>query len=128
MKRCFLASILLSMSILAYASSYPANLEGIYDSRSIEVGTQENSVGTMVVTKTGETYSIKTTFTDGSFYTGTGVYDMNKHVFAIAFINPNKKEESGVVLADVKKDSSMTSIWTYLNKSTIGRGSCIKRK
>lgn len=129
MKKQFcLLALLFSLNGLAYAAHQPINLEGQYDCTSTEVDTHEVSKGVMTLKKTGETYSLKSEFTDGSTYTGTGIYIQTKHIFSVAFNNPKKPDESGVAIAEINKDFGMTSIWTYLNKTSVGHGFCTKRK
>lgn len=127
MKKYFCAIALLSFGITAYAADYPVNISGNYDCKSIELGTHESSTCDMTIQKSGETYFIKSIFKDGTTYTGTGIYEPTKHTFSFAFINPKNAAETGVVVADVKKDYSMTSKWTYLDKTSVGYGSATKR-
>jgi hypothetical protein len=42
-------------------------------------------------------------------------------------VNPQKSEETGVAVADVKKNYALVSTWTYLNKTNVGHSTCIKR-
>lgn len=104
-----------------------SNLAGVYDCTCVEVGTKEISKGVMTVKKTGQTYSTACVFDDGSHYSGTGIYLPEKKIFAISFFNPKKAAETGLVIANVKNDLSMSSQWTYLGKTTLGQGSCVKR-
>lgn len=120
-------SVFLICNTHTYASAYPANLEGIYDCNSIEVGTNENFKGVMTLKRTGQTYSIKSTFNDGSSYIGTGIYNQLKHSFSLVFVNPSKSEETGIAVADVKRNYAMTSTWTYLNKEIVAHSTCTKR-
>lgn len=129
MKKYLLGTaILLSLNSPIYASSYPSNIEGTYDCSCTEVDSNAHYKGEMTLKKTGQTYSLKSTFNDGSTYLGTGIYNPSKHSFSLAFINPAKSEETGVAIADVKSDYAMTSTWTYLNKTNVAHGECTKRK
>lgn len=126
MKKYLVAILLLSFGV-AYAADYPTNIAGNYDCKSIEIGAHDSESCEMTIKKTGETYFIKSIFKDGTTYTGTGIYEPVKHIFSFAFINPKNAAETGVVVADVNKDYSMTSKWTYLNKNKIGYGAAVKR-
>jgi hypothetical protein len=127
-KYLLVIAVLLSAGMsAAYAKPYPSSLEGTYDCNSVEVDTGENYKGVSIVKKTGQTYAVKSTFTDGSSYIGTGIYDQQKHNFSLAFINPKNAEETGVAVAEVKKNNAMTSTWTYLNKTNVGHATCTMR-
>lgn len=129
MKNYFIAiSLLIMLNSVAYASSYPKNLEGFYECNGTEVDTKEGFTCTMTMQKTNQTYAIKSNCNDNTSYVGTGIYDQEKHVLALVFVNPKKAEETGVVIADVKQNNELHSTWTYLQKTTVAHGFCTKRK
>ena len=127
MKKYILLLLLLSIQQSVYAARSSNQLAGTYDCTSEEVGTHEKYTGIMLVTKTGDTYGVSSTFNDGSKYTGTGIYDTHKHNFSVVFINPKNPSETGLGMADVKKNYDMKSTWTYLNNTTLGYAKCTKR-
>jgi len=116
----------MSVSAVANASSYPADLSGKYECESIEVGTNQLYTGKMIMTKTGQTYSTKSIYNDGSTYSGIAIYNPATHRLSSAFINPKNAEETGVAMVEVEKNYMMHSTWTYLNKTTVGHGTCKK--
>lgn len=127
MKKCFFSfAVLLTFNTASHASTFPTNLEGQYFCNCTEVGTNKTYKAIMSVKKTDQTYTINSKFDDGSFYIGTGIYNQEKHIFSIVFLNPKKSEETGIGVADVKNNYTMTSTWTYLNKTTLAHGTCIK--
>lgn len=128
MKSIIFTFVLLSTFIFnAYASSYPTNIEGTYDCKAKEIDSNELSIGVSILKKTGETYDLTSKFTDGSTYHGVGIYDKKTHVLAIGSINPKNENETGVSVAHIEKNGNVKSEWTYLNKTAIGHGTCIKR-
>lgn len=113
----------LCMNGFAQAAHPVKGLEGNYQCKGVEIGTNEPFTCALNLKKTGETYALKSTCNDGSIYTGTGIFD-NHHNFSVAFINPKKSEETGLIVAKVGQDNSLESTWTYLNQTTIARASC----
>ena len=123
MKNYLLVAALLNMSTLASA----ATLEGTYDCS----GTDDEHPGVvfkgvMVIKKTGQTYAINSSYSDGVSSIGTGIYDQAKHNLSFIFANPKNANETGLAIMDVKRDYTMTSNWTYLNQTTIGHSVCSK--
>ena len=125
-KYFFVAALILSSS--SYASVYPINLEGSYECMGNEVGTNEAFKCQMTIKRTGETYASKASCSDGNSYSGTGIYDKNLYRLSTGFINPKKSEETGVSVTEIKKDGSLITAWTYLNKTSIGHTKCLKQK
>jgi len=127
MKKCLFASVLLlSSNCFAHTSSYPKNIEGNYNCTGTEYDTNKAFKCEVSIKKTGQTYALNTTCNDGTTYTSTGIYDYNKHNLSLVSVNPKNSAETGVGVVDVKKDGSMTSVWTYLNKTTLGHTQCSK--
>ena len=128
MKKFLITSaIAFCINIPAHASLYPVNLDGDYNCNGTEVGSNEKYTCNMKVKKTGETYSATSTCNDGSSYIGTGIYNKTNHNFSLVFINPKKSEETGIAIAEIRKDYSMSSTWTYLNKTSVGHCACVKK-
>lgn len=126
MRNFFITSaVLLSMN-LAYAF-HPISLAGLYDCNGSEVGSNEPFTCLLKIQKTNQTYEVKSTCNDNSSYIGTGIYDAKRHILSLAFVNPNKIEETGVSISEVKKDYTINSTWTYLHKTTIAQSFCVKR-
>ncbi|WP_131762225.1 hypothetical protein [Legionella jamestowniensis] len=118
--------ILLLMSSNCFADGYPRHITGLYKCKGSEIDTKTVFSCRMNIKKTKYTYDIFTKCNDGTFYVGTGIYDRAKHNLSLVFMNPKNKEETGVAIADVKKNGSMDSRWTHLNKTTLGYMSCAK--
>ena len=121
MKKYLMATVLL-LSLNAEAS-----IEGTFHC----TGTDKEHPGViykgiMTVKKTGETYSVKSSYSDNVSSIGTGIYNKAKHHFVFVFVNPKNTKETGIASMDVSKDYTMTSDWTYLNQSVIGHSSCSK--
>ena len=112
------------MTCFAGASKWPVNLEGTYHCDSTETDIHKHYKGQMSLKRTGETYSVKMSFDDGSAYTGTGIYDQEQHVFSLVFVNPHKAEEIGVALSQIRQDGAHLSDWTYLNKKSLSKAIC----
>lgn len=125
MKKCFFASALF-VSLGCFASQSPVNLEGKYDCAGNEVGTNEAFKCEMIIKQTGETYASTASCSDGNSYAGNGIYDKNTHSLSTGFINPKKREETGVSVSAIKADGKIVSVWTYLNNTSIGHTTCIK--
>ena len=125
-KYFFVAALILSSN--SYASGYPINLEGSYECMGNEVGTNEAFKCQMTIKRTGETYASNASCSDGNSYSGTGIYDKNLYRLSTGFINPKKSEETGVSVTEIKKDGSLITAWTYLNKASIGHTKCHKQK
>lgn len=111
-----------------YAETDPVKLEGRYECGGKEIDTHADFKCNMSIEKTGETYRIKSLCDDGSSYLGTGIYFPEKRQLTLVFINPKKAAETGVVAAEIKQDGSMASTWTYLNKTSIEHGYCVRAK
>jgi hypothetical protein len=43
----------------------------------------------MIIKKTGQTWSINSSFSDNASYVGTGIYDVKKQTIGLVFTNPN---------------------------------------
>lgn len=127
-KYLFATAILLSSSCFAHTPNHPINIEGDYDCTGTEIDTDKAFKCEMNIKKTGQTYAFSTACNDGTNYTSTGIYQPNKHNISLVSVNTKNSEETGVAVADVKKDGSMTSVWTYLHKTTLGHTNCAKRK
>jgi hypothetical protein len=129
MKNTIIAAILLlSANTAAIAAHYPANLEGKYDCTGTETDNKSHFKGVVTIKKTGQTYTMSSTFDDGTSYTGIGLYDQAKHVFSNAAIDPKKPDELAISISDVNQDKSLKSTFTYANSTAIGYSNCIKQK
>lgn len=120
--------ILFILNLPSYAISYSTSLAGNYSCGGAEVGTEERFTCKMTLKKTGKTYQMKSHCSDGTSYIATGLYDDRRHSLSLAFINPKEPKELGIVVANVRRDYSMRSSWTYLNQAKIGHGYCSKAK
>jgi hypothetical protein len=112
----------------AYASgpiSFPDNLDGIYDCHST-IDKNKKDHGTVILKKSGQTYSIKSHFDDGSDYIGTGIYNRTKHSFAVVFANTKNPEKVSLGISNVKANFTMTSSWTFINSRNIYNSICTK--
>ncbi|ASQ44667.1 hypothetical protein [Legionella clemsonensis] len=118
--------ILLLISLNCFADDYPHNITGLYKCKGAEIDTGAVFSCRMNIKKTKHTYDVVTKCNDGAFYLGTGIYDLTKHHLSLVFINPKNKEETGVAIADINKNGSMNSVWTHLNKTTLGQMNCTK--
>ncbi|MCP0914863.1 MULTISPECIES: hypothetical protein [Legionella] len=121
-KAVFLVTLLLTSAVFAYTDY---KLGGQYDCEGNEIGTGNVFKCTLTIKKTGETYASMAICDNGNAYTGTGIYDANTHFLSSGFINPKKLDETGIAMSHVKRDGSMESTWTYINKTTIARTRCI---
>lgn len=92
-----------------------------------EVGTHAAFKCQMTIEKTGETYASKASCSDGNSYSGTGLYDQKANRLSTGFINPKKSEETGISVTEIKRDGSLVSAWTYLDKTTIAHTKCLKK-
>lgn len=126
MKYSLLTVFIFLQITIAVAGHYPTNLAGKYKCKGAEVGKNEHFDAWMKLTKTGETYTMISRTNDGSSYVGTGIYDYAKHSFSLLFINPKASAETGLGVGGVKTNNTITSEWTYLNKTTLARSICIK--
>lgn len=124
--RSILAFAALVISTSIYAAESPTNLAGRYSCSGTEVGSNDPFTCSTELKNTGQTYSLQSTCDDGSSYIGTGFYDHARHIFSLVFTNPKKSEETGVIAASVNKNHSMTSTWTYINKTSVSHGACKK--
>ncbi|ARG98341.1 hypothetical protein [Legionella micdadei] len=130
MKNYLLALLLLSgLSAQAPAATFSSNLEGDYEC----TGTDEehpNMVfkGEMVIKKTGQTYSVNSSFSDNASYIGTGIYDKKKRTIALVFVNSQNTKETGISVMNIQENGAMTTDWTYLNRTTIGHSTCTAKK
>ncbi|CEK12136.1 hypothetical protein [Legionella hackeliae] len=118
--------ILLLISSGCFADGYPNNITGLYKCKGSEIDTGLVFFCKMNIKKTQATYDVITKCNDGTFYLGTGIYDVVKHNLSLIFMNPKNKEETGVAMVDIKEDGTMTSVWTHLNKTTLGHMNCGK--
>lgn len=122
----FATAILLTSN--CFASGHQIALDGKYDCKGNEIGTNSVFKCVMTIKKTGETYASSATCDDGNFYRGNGIYNENTHAISSVFINPKKAEETGVTLTYVKEDGSMNIDWTYLDNTTLGHSTCNKQR
>lgn len=83
--------------------------------------------GIMTIKKTGQTYSVKSFYSDNVSSIGTGIYNKAKHHFVYVFVNPKNTKETGIASMEVSKNYTMTADWTYLNQTLIGRSYCSKK-
>lgn len=83
--------------------------------------------GIMTIKKTGQTYSVKSSYSDNVSSIGTGIYNKAKHHFVFVFVNPKNIQETGIASMEVSKNDTMTSDWAYLNQTVIGQSSCSKK-
>nr|UVT38020.1 hypothetical protein cemce18_00016 [uncultured bacterium] len=95
-----------------------ASIEGTYNCS----GTDKEHPGViykgiMTIKKTGETYSVKSSYSDNVSSIGTGIYNQAKHHFV--FVNPQNRKETGIASMRVSKNHTMTADWTYLNQTLI---------
>jgi hypothetical protein len=131
MKIYFMGLSLIFLFSVAFSKSldYPPDIiSGNYDCRGTEFDTKKPFQCKMRLIKTGMTYENDAQCDDGSVYKGTGIYNKTKQILAIIAVNPKASQETGVALVDVNKNGSLTSVWTYLNKTTLGHTDCIKNK
>lgn len=126
MRNYFFLATFISSS--CFANGYPINLEGHYKCAGNEVGTNEAYKCNMTIKKTGETYASTASCTDGNSYSGTGIYDENSHRLSTGFINPKKSEETGVSVTNIRSDGRLSTVWTYLNNTSVGHVKCVKQK
>lgn len=124
----YLCAALFLVTCHCFANKASIVLEGLYDCTGTEVGTGTPYKCQMIINKTGETYTSTASCDDGTSYTGTGIFDEKTHHLSTAFINTKKTAETGVALSDVKPDGTMTTLWTYLNRTTIGSSTCKKHQ
>lgn len=122
MKNCLLTTALL-LSLNAHAS-----IEGTFNC----TGTDKARpgiifTGTMLIEKTGQTYSVKSSYSDNVSSIGTGIYNKAKNQFVYVFSNPKNTQETGVAIMDVDKNFALTADWAYLNTKIIGHSSCTKK-
>lgn len=108
-------------------ASQSLNLEGAYECKGNEVGTNAAFKCQMVIKKTGKTYPSTANCSDGNAYRGIGIYDESSHLLSSGFINPKKSEETGVCITKVEADGSLSSEWTYLDNTMIGHTKCYKQ-
>ena len=121
-----ITALFFSLNAHAGFISHPANLSGTYDCNSTGIDSSEKYHGTMKIKKTDQTYSIESYFDDGSSYMGTGIYDQVKHSFAVVFANTQNPTVVSLGIADVKKNYSMITSWTFINKTSVGSSTCTK--
>lgn len=126
MKKLIL-SVLAVWTVAGFAYAASTQFEGEYTCKGKEVGTNEifNCKGT--IEKTNETYRIKGLCDEKDHYLGTGIYDASNNSLAIAFINPNNANETGIEIMRIDQKGLMTATWTYLNKTIIAKASCEKK-
>ena len=121
----FVVALLLTSSAFASKTS---DIEGTYECTGNEVGTHAAFKCQMTIKKTGETYASTADCSDNNSYRGTSIYDKHTHLLSTGFINPKKAEEAGVCVAKIKRDGSLVSKWTYLDKTTIAQSKCFKQQ
>lgn len=102
-------------------------IEGDYDCRWLDVGTGKVIAGTMSLKKTGETYTMKSTYDDHSSYRGTGIYDETTHQLAIAFYNPIDLKDMGLSTTIFDDKVDKTWRWASINTNKIERTNCTKK-
>lgn len=128
MLKIITAVVVLATSQAAFAHAEPFKLEGRYECGGKEIDTHTDFKCNMMIEKTGGTYRTKSHCDDGTIYLGTGIYFPETHHLSLVFINPKRAAETGVVAAEVKPDGSMTSTFTYINKTSIEHGYCVRAK
>ncbi|KTD37464.1 hypothetical protein Lnau_0654 [Legionella nautarum] len=128
MKKHLFALLFLSSISGQALSAAPINLEGNYECVGRDKQHPDTVFkGEMTIKKTGETYSINSSFNDGGSYIGTGIYDKTKKTVSLVFTNPKDAKETGILVMDIKANGSMSNHWTYLNMKTIGQSTCTAR-
>lgn len=116
--------------LIATGSSFATqtvSLDGNYHCKGHEVDTKTAFTCEMTVKKAGETYSSIATCDDGTAYHGTSIYDEKAHLLSTAFINIKNPAEVGVSISYLKEDGSMSSNWSYVDKTTIAQTFCSKK-
>lgn len=116
--------LFVSSGYFAFASAN--TIVGDYTCNSTDVDKGNAFKCDFNIAKTGQTYGTKARCDDGTAYIGTGIYEEEKHLFALVFTNPQKPEETGINIADIHNNGSMTLVWAYLNKTTFGHIRCVK--
>lgn len=122
MKKYLLGSALI-LSLNTFAAGIQS-LEGTYECKGHEVGTNEAFSCQMIIKKTGKTYASTATCSDGNSYRGTGIYDKKLRQLSTGFVNPKKSEETGVSVSTIKANGKLMSAWTYLDKTSIAYTTC----
>ena len=112
---------------LLYLNAH-ASLEGTFNC----TGTDKEHPGTiykgmMVIKKTGETYSVNSSYSDNVSSIGTGIYNKAKHHFVYVFVNPKNTKETGVASVNVDNNCALEAEWAYINQKLIGHTSCAKQ-
>lgn len=126
MNKFLLIFLLLIFNSLACAAAYSKNLTGSYHCNGTEVNSKNSFSCIMQVKKTNQTYAVEATCNDHTAYSGTGIFNKSKHILSIVFVNPKNIKETGLIVSSVAKNGSLHSTWTYLYKTTVARGVCIK--
>lgn len=124
--RKYLFGLALILPLNTFAAGIQS-LEGTYNCKGHEIGTNEAFSCQMIIKKTGNTYASTATCSDGNSYRGTGIYDKTSHQLSTGFINPKKSEETGVSVSIIKADGKLRGSWTYLDQTSIAYTTCNKQ-
>lgn len=107
----------LLISVPAYAAKFPENLTGEYQCASKDATQTLNCK--MRLTAAKETYSNYAECDDGSSYQGTGIYDQDKQMLALAASNTKLSTDVGVAILTIKKAGLITFKWANLNSDKV---------
>lgn len=107
---------------LSFATAALADVAGTYTGGGTNPGGAGSYDCDVVITKTGEVYSVQWYFGGALGYDGVGV--MKNGLFCVGFANP---EGYGVVVYDVKADGSLEGVWTGPGAEELGTETLTKK-
>jgi hypothetical protein len=112
-----MGNILLFMAAIAlpFAIAASADVAGTYTGGGTNPGGAGSYDCDVVITKTGEAYSVQWYFGGALGYDGVGI--MKNGLFCVGFANP---DGYGVVVYDVKADGSLEGVWTGPGAEDLG--------
>lgn len=114
--------ILLFICLPTYAENVSGNLTGEY--QCISKNTDATLNCKMRLTANNETYSNYAVCNDGSSYRGTGIYDQEKHILALAAANTKSSTDIGVAILHIKKLGQIDFKWANLNSDKVNLMEC----
>jgi hypothetical protein len=124
MKKIIATTILACASAFVYANN-AQTIEGQYACKGIEVDGKTPFTCDETIKKTGNTFGFTASCSDGTSYSGTGIYQHN--TLALAFKNDKNASEVGVSIKSRDNKGNFTGQWTNLDKTEIGKTTCTKQ-
>ncbi|CEK11584.1 hypothetical protein [Legionella hackeliae] len=105
-------------AILACASTFVfanhAAIEGNYACKGVQMDGKTPFTCNETIKKTGNTYALTATCSDGTSYSGTGIYQSQNHSLSLAFKNDKQADEIGVSVKKIDKKGNLIGQWTNL--------------